>query len=521
MVYEDDLIEKAEALLTAADAGTGEGQVSVGMPKFFIDMEKYRTQVQSPYIFENERSAVPVEKDEEVFRQEIPDFEEPQVNAVASPLAGLIVPPPIIQIPFSILRTLTSRKSRFLKDEPIRIVEPAEAPSYTNVLVFPLSAQRDLGVIRSGYLAQDMSLGAMEPRNMGDILEDLGDISDFPTAESILNLGVKGNIIGNVTIKDWLASLDLRVQGLYDIYLALRGYGVQKIEFNTEQAAVIQGKIEQRLAAMRLFFIKQREENKALLANLKFEPNGVLVSADAARLLERVESEPLLQKLLTSFREYMGDLANIDIIWFSHVYITYPDFLLAVLGQTAGLVVKERMRHVRDLYILATNNGYRIKKNIQEAGEVPEENLCKHMKEMADIRKASSRNENEPRDVTKIKGFMSLLNKFRGRTEEDTVWCRICDKQLLCGHELIMIQEYLRPAEKDALHKEMLIKFSGGQFSGKYICRVCGQAISSLEFDTSMEFDDEGRPMMGRAVMVDPAAAAADEIDNLLKALAT
>jgi CTP-dependent riboflavin kinase len=74
MVYEDDLIQKAEAILDAADAGTGEGQVSVGMPKFFIDMEKYRTQIQLPYIFENERSAVPVEKDEEVFRQEIPDF---------------------------------------------------------------------------------------------------------------------------------------------------------------------------------------------------------------------------------------------------------------------------------------------------------------------------------------------------------------------------------------------------------------------------------------------------------------
>jgi len=513
MTYDKDIIERAENLQTAAEAGTGENQVEFGMPKFFIDMEKYRSQIQTPYIFEG-TAAQPVEKDEEVFRNEIPDFEEPQVNALDQPL-NLPPPPSTAQIPFSIVRTLTGRKARFSKGDPIRLVEPPEIPSYTNVLVFPLSAQRDLGIIRSGVLAQDMSLGAMESRSMEDILKDLGDISDFPTAESILNLGVKGNIMGNVTIKDWLNSLDINVSGLHDTWLALRGYGARGIEWNKEQATVIQEKIERRLAGLRLFMAKQREENNVMMANLKFQPNNLLSAEDSARLLTRVESEPLLQTIYAKFKEYMGDLASIDINWFSFIFIEYPDLLLAVLGQKPDLVVRERIRHVSKLYIQAINLGYRLKKNIQESGEPPEVNLCKHVGELADIRKAAQRNSDEPRDVTKIKGLMQLLNKFRGRTEDDHVWCRVCKKHLLCGHELILIQEYLRPAEKDALHKEMLIKFSGGQFSGKYVCRVCGQAMSDLEFDNGLEFDDEGRPMMGRSVMVDEAAIAQSEIDDL------
>jgi hypothetical protein len=57
-----------------------------------------------------------------------------------------------------------------------------------------------------------------------------------------------------------------------------------------EQSAVIQKKIEQRLAAIRIFLIKQREENKAILSNLKFQPMPLLSPENAARLLARVES---------------------------------------------------------------------------------------------------------------------------------------------------------------------------------------------------------------------------------------
>lgn len=512
--YLEDVLKRAETLQAAADAGTGEGMPGVGMPKFILDMDRYRQQIQTPYQFAP--GGMPVEKDEEVFRGEIPSLDQPTVNALDT--AGFTVTPPIIsKVPFSIVRALRSRTQRFLQGEKLRVVEPAETPSYTNVLVFPLSVSRDMGPIRTGFLAHDMSLGSMEPKLMLDILEELGEISDFPTAEGILNLGVKGNILGNVTIKDWLASLKFPIHGLGDAWQRLRGYGAQTIEWNIDQANVLQEKIESYLAGLRLFMIKQREENNALLANLKFTPQGLLRDEDSTRLLARVESEPVLQKVLTEVREYMGDLAQIDVNWFSYIFIKYPDLLLAVLGQQGNMVARERLRHVRDLFINATMNGYRLKKTIKDAGTPPVPNTCKHVKRLQDIRKITKQTEDEPRDVTRVKLLIKLLNDFRGKTEEDWIWCKVCNQHLVCAHELLQIQEFLRPAEKATLHKELLILFSGGQFGGKFVCRVCGQGIADLDFDQSLEFDDEGRPMMGRSVMVDRDAVELDEMEELLK----
>ena len=520
--YLSDILKRAEVLQKSAEATNATQEAATQMPKFFLDMEKYRQQIQAPFHLEEGPAAV--ERDEEVFRRSIPNQESPELNVLGTVgLARkkkeilLIYNPPILtQASYAITRLLKRRWTRFLSGDLLRVVEPAETPSYNNVLVFPLSALRDLGPIRSGVLSQDMGLGAADSKGMDDILDELGDITDFPTAKSILNIGVKGNIIGNVLIKDWLAALSIRIGGLGDAWTVLRGYGTKDIEWNQEQAKVLQDKIEQRLGALRIFMGKQRQEAAATLANLRFEPQLVLAPEDGARLLVRIESEPLLQKVLADVKEYTGDLATVDINWFSYIFIEYPDLLLATLGQQAGPLARERLRHVRMLYTKARTSGYRLKRKILDAGLPPDENTCPHVKSLEDIRKVGKLSEDEPRDVRKVKLLLKLLNEFRGHTENDWVDCKVCNKHLICAHELIQIQEYLRPAEQEILHKEMVIKFSGGQFSGKYICRNCGQVLANLDFDQSLEFDDEGRPMMGRSVMVDREAIQLDELEGLL-----
>lgn len=528
--YLYDVIGRGEGLMEAAEMGAGDTAPGLAMPKFFLDMERYRQQVQQPFIFEG--AGLPVEKDEEVFRREIPSSEDAELNALpqTSPAVmkikkelvyqPLTNPPDTTQIPFAITRALKQRWSHFLTGESMRVVEPAETLSYTNILVFPPSVIRDIGPIRSGSLAQDMSLGSTKVTIMDDILEELGDVEDFPTADSILNLGVKGNILGNVTIKDWLSNLNLAITGLGDAFFKLRGYGAQNIELSVEQASVLQDKIEKHLAALRIFMIKQRQENQATLANLKFVPNPLLKPEDAARLQSRIESEPLLQKVLEGVREYMGDLANVDVNWFTYIFLAYPDLLLAVLGQQANTVARERLRHVRQQFIEATQKGYQLRRILLDSGEPPKPNPCKHVERLDEIRKVAQKNANElgdVKDVTKVKLLVKLLNDFRDKTADNWVWCKVCHEHLICAHELVQIQEYLRPAEQDTLHKEMLINFSGGVFSGKYICRVCGQGMQELEFDQSLEFDDEGRPMMGRAAMVDREAIELDELEEMLK----
>ena len=102
-----------------------------------------------------------------------------------------------------------------------------------------------------------------------------------------------------------------------------------------------------------------------------------------------------------------------------------------------------------------------------------------------------------------MKLLSKFLTKYQSYKKNNWIFCSICDKHCLCNHEYLLLQEFIHPKEKDTIHKEVLLTFSGGVFQGKYICKNCGQIILSLDFDTSLEYDDNGKPLIGRSVLVD------------------
>jgi hypothetical protein len=498
--FSSDLITRAAELENEANMEFMEGQFTE-LPHFYNIMEKYRQQIQTPYIQVQGTKAT--DKDEDVLRFVTPELDNNKLE-VLTPLITedgklkRLKEPLTTKAHFATARLLKERHARFSKGEPLRVIESADAPAYTNMLLFPRSTLRDLGPIRSGRLVQDVSLGLGKPKLMEDILEELGDIDDFPTAGTILNLGME-SMIGNVTVKDWLQSQNLKLEGIGDVYRMLLGYGVQNIEWNEEQIKIFQEKIEHNLASLKAFMNKQREENASLLSNLKYEPQTVLTPEASERLKARIQAEPLLQKVVEQIQEFMGDLANVDINWFSYVFLQYPDLVLAVLGQQPDIVVRERNRYQLKQYLQAVRNAFLHKRLVKESGTTPIVNECPHVASLQKIRKIGS----DINDSLRMKSLLQFLAKFRGQTRENWVWCNKCNQHLICGHELLQIQEFARPREQEVLHKEILLKFSGGVFSGKNICRECGQGISDLDFDTSLEYDDEGRPMMGRAVLED------------------
>jgi hypothetical protein len=518
--FHQDIINKANQLQTEAELEFTEGIISE-LPRFYQYMEKYRQQVQQPYLIAE--GEIKITQDEDVFRMVIPDSEEKSLLAQdvlkytdnkgkerGIEAYGEAI---TINIPFGTSRILKERETRIANES--RVVEAAEAPAFTNVLVFPKSVARNIGPIRSGSLAKDVSISMAPPQLLEDILKELGEIEDYPTADKILNLGLNG-LLGNVLIKDWIEKQNLQLSGIGDIYSFLQGYGVNNLEWNQEQVQLFDKKVEEHLAALKIFLNKQREENASILTNLKFEPQNLLTAEASARLEARVDAEPLLQKIIEQVREYMGDLSKVDMNWFSYVFLQYPDLVLAVLGQQAGVVARERNRFIIYQYLTAVRNAYKQKQLVDEAVPKPIPNSCPHVASLEACRKVANKAKDEPSDVIKTKLLIKFLARFRGQTRNNWVWCNICNEHLLCGHELLQIQEFARPREKEAIHKEILIKFSGGVFAGKNICRVCGQAISELDFDTNLEFDDEGHPMMGRAVMEDNDMMEEKKVQDLL-----
>ena len=495
-----DIVNRAAALQKEMDV---DGGVKLGLPTFYVNMDKYRSVVQAPIIHSGDRA---VEVDEEAFRSEMPNFDEAAVSA--RDVFDSSKKPPIIQIPYSLLRMV--KPTIMQKDDSSRIVEAGDAPSSTNTLLFPRKVGRDMGPIRSGLLARDISYGMKDPTPTPNLLQSLGNPTEFPTSQNILSIGTEGSIQGTVLLETWLDLQDYILFGPGDIYEQLIGYSLDKLEFTKEQQAVINFKIQQGIAAFRLYISKKREENRATLANLRFTRNDLLPVDRNGRLHTRVANEPSFQVMVKELDEKVGkDLAQIDTMWFTYLYSKYPDFLLATLGETPTVVAKFRHSHVRENILKAIHLAYLTTVVAQARGDAPTENKCPHVKVLFHVYKTDD-------PVEKMKKYISLLGDFRGDTEGNWIDCRKCKQHLICMHELLLIQEYLRPKEKDVLHKELLLNYSGGQFSGQYICKGCGKGISDLEFDTTLEFDDQGHPLMGRAAMEDADAQEGDDADELL-----
>ncbi len=124
----------------------------------------------------------------------------------------------------------------------------------------------------------------------------------------------------------------------------------------------------------------------------------------------------------------------------------------------------------------------------------PAINECQHVYLLESIRSI--------RDEARRFGVLQdFLTKYQGGVRGNWVICGSCEKNLICRHELMLLHEFLHPGRSVALHKTLLLEFSGPVFEGAYICKNCGQKIADLEFDTHLEFDDEGRPLVGRTVV--------------------
>jgi hypothetical protein len=485
---QQEIVKRATALQKEMDV---EGGVKIGLPTFYSNMEKYRAIIQSPYILQPSNRAVSV--DEEAFRNGMPNFEKGGATVSARGKWVAYTQPPIVQVPYSSLRLLKPRTVQL--QDAMRIIEAGDPASTTNTLLFPRSAGRNMGPIRSGRLSRDISYGMKSPKPMRELLSALGTPVEFPNAKNILSIGTEGSIQGTVLFETWLDMQKYILLGPGDIYEELIGYAIDKIELTQEQQEVMSFKIKQGIAALRLYITKKREESRAGLANLRFTRGDLLPVDRNGRLHTRIMNEPSLQDMMKDLDQQVGaEVAQVDSMWFSYIYRKYPDFLLATLGESAPVVTKFRHTHVRNSILNVIQKAYLDSVVEHFRGEQPIENKCSHMKALYSIEKSTD-------DTERMKKYIALLGEYRGTSVDSWINCRKCNQHLMCMHELLLVQEYMRPKEKDILHKELLLNYSGGQFSGKYMCKGCGKFIGDLEFDTTLEFDDQGHPLMGRAVM--------------------
>jgi len=135
--------------------------------------------------------------------------------------------------------------------------------------------------------------------------------------------------------------------------------------------------------------------------------------------------------------------------------------------------------------------------------------MCKHVADLVSVQKIKD-------DGERFRELTQFVKRYQGVRSSNWTDCRTCKQHLICIHERLQLQAYLNPKEKETIEKQIILTCSGGQFQGKYICRNCGQTLRDLDFDNNMEFDDNGKPKSGRAVLVDEDALLDEKLDLLV-----
>lgn len=152
-----------------------------------------------------------------------------------------------------------------------------------------------------------------------------------------------------------------------------------------------------------------------------------------------------------------------------------------------------------------------INNSLAKYKSAPVINPCPHVKEVDNLRSLMMRDETKF-----LAALQKVLNRYQGERKDNWVECKVCNLNLICVHELMKYYEKTHPGRAPALNKDILLNFGGAAFNGRYVCRNCGIPIAEFEYDNNLEFDDEGKPLVGRNVVEEGVVPVEDELGQIL-----
>lgn len=526
--YLDEVIAASNEYYNTQIGGIQGQAITSALPNWFLSWEAYFSNYLLTWTGGGQNKTT-FTRDTEFFRGLVPDFEseEPELDGLfmTENQKVPVTSDSIEQIHLSLLRGLGPRLARV---KETRVVESAESGTVESYVLFPIRYDRDLGTIRSGKLALDMGKAMMPSLTMHRILKDQA-ISAIPSAGAIFNLTAAS--LANITLEDWLIGQPLESKGMGDVMNKLISFGLASKELNLDQMLVVTEKIDKYRALVRQSIQSINEKSRTELDAISLQNNPLLLPAVVQERVAQFLGEPAFQKAIETFQTRYPSYRENDLALFAFLFTEMYEFTFAVLSG-ASLPLQREIRRkargdfLRRLYESAALLEKTSKKvlEILEKPTIPRShvkefvdmdvhiaNPCPHVKSLDMVRKI--------KDTTlRTRALIEYLTRFSGSKKDNWIECKVCMKHCLCVHEQLMIQEYLKPKEKETLHKELLLAFSRSQFHGQFCCSNCGQSIGDIDYDTSLEYDDEGRPMSGRAVLVDKDAIYQDQLDQALGA---
>ena len=448
--------------------------------------------------------------DSDIFRMTAPELsinkegKEEFINIIPGYIASHAddIPPIFDKVPFGIERALstTYRKGVDRKKQILISEDSAKMNSY---LLFPIRTTSNLGKTRSTSLAIDSGRSLLPKETLKTIIKNIGGPKEVGTSNDLILLNVDGSTLGNIPLPDYIEGISVPSLGLGDTFTTLEQYGMDNLELSPQIMDVLLKKIELYQSQLLSTIAKLRNvvDSKSIPKQNPF--------IELPQILEEVRSQPTLVEDIIEYERINPSLSQSDIGKVAYLMRKHPDYFQVAAGKNSVLIAKALLSSNNAMYLQTLHIANLLKYNQLNAGEKPQRNTCVHVADLVAVRRIHD-------DVERFQVLTDFFKKYQRDRDNNWINCNICRQHLLCVHERLQIQAFLNPAEKATIEKEIILKFAGGSFQGKYICRNCGQAIRDLDFDNNMEFDDDGKPKSGRSVLVDDDAIFEEKIDNLI-----
>lgn len=480
------------------------GSALMDSQKFTAFLNGYLSMFTSQWVSES-KPKIAFERDEEVFRLKEPDDEKEipgYPRQLPTARKGLLSPDVISTVKLSLLRGLKAIRAKG------RINQSGDEASVLSYVLFPYMYQKSLTTLRTESLAKDIEYGRKQYMSMNEIVTKVGEITSIPSSDSAFSIGLNKGNMGNMSLVEYIKILNVKGEGLGDFWQLQLLLGLADREWTLDQYATLKTAMNTTQNAIVDLILKQREA----LATFASQPppvEGIQMTPDGPIMIKKIAEEGTLKEMQTSLQEQMPSYKDSDVALVGLMIRQHPDYTFAQLAEQPVALAKLRLTYGRREYLRGVNNKLKYMERVEFAGEPPVPIHCPHVKPLAMIRRVKDTKQ-------RLSLMAKFLSNFQGVKEDNWVRCRIGDHHLLCVHELLQIYQFLRPGDVDALNKDIQLNFGGGQFQGHYICRNCGQPISELEYDTHLEFNDDGVPMSGRSELVDKDALTMSDIDKIL-----
>lgn len=429
------------------------------------------------------------------------------------------------EIDFTHVGEIKSRHHRVIssyKSRDQNVIASGDPGTATNYLLFPaIVGSRYRPVKFSGSIAEDIRAAneVYSQQSIEHITNESSSYKPSPNSVQIIK-GITsptsdGENADDIKVAPWLETnlqtsvhpSDLLSSGSVGVYRVIDSIGLRSYEWTPEVAATIWAAVKR---SQKLYKSRFDSYAAAIAEFLKTAPpyDFGSVIADDSTLYKKTMEVPEIAAALALIGE------SSDILKAQHLLYSNGGTMARLL-YLASADSHPNLAAVRRTYLAEVHRAkiqfLKVNGELSQYKAAPVINNCPHVRDMEVLRSVMKTDNSKFHSV-----LQKVLTRYQGARSNNWVDCKVCDGHLICIHEVMMLYERTHPGRAPALHKEILLDYGGAAFSGRYVCRFCGIPISEFEYDNHLEYDDEGRPLVGRNIVDEGEKTIEDELDSIL-----